>query len=418
MPTGRAFTFTVTALLLYAFGNQTQVGWLYVMSALLAATVLAAWWHSRSTLRRVTPQRLVGSSLEGEERQTEFYEGDWTAVRLEFHNLGRTAAAQVRTTEHCPLAAPDSPQHSIQIFIPVIPAHRGALLEYEVELDRRGVYTFPPLDLTTRAPFGFFQRRRRFALSSPVLVYPEVRTLPRLDLLTRQMAPQTPDVRAGLGTEFLGVRPYRVGDSPRHIHWRSVARTGQLISKEFAAEAQPGLTLVIDLFRHPYSPNKSKHTPFEWAVKVAASLGDYALHHGYPLYLATDEGAWPAPPGPLSEQALLEYLARVQPTGSLSLAQVLQEHPQQNYVAVVLPWPDPAAQPALATLQVSGRQVLAVLLDPSSFPGGGPAAAGLAAGLAGAGPEVCLIRYGEDWSARLAADGIGGTAAQGGQTGR
>ena len=35
-PTRRTFTILIAAFLLWAFGNQTQVGWLYVMSALRA----------------------------------------------------------------------------------------------------------------------------------------------------------------------------------------------------------------------------------------------------------------------------------------------------------------------------------------------------------------------------------------------
>ena len=76
-----------------------------------------------------------------------------------------------------------------------------------------------------------------------------------------------------------------------------------MVSKEFADETQPGVTLALDLFRHPYAPAETKHTPFEWAVKVAASIGDYANRRGYPLTLATNDEALPAPVG--SDQLVL-----------------------------------------------------------------------------------------------------------------
>ena len=85
----------------------------------------------------------------------------------------------------------------------------------------------------------------------------------------------------------MGVRPYRTSDSPRHIHWRIVARRQQLMTKEFAEEAQPGLTLALDVFAHPYPAPAGKHTPFEWGVKLAASIGEYAHRRRYPLHLAS-----------------------------------------------------------------------------------------------------------------------------------
>jgi len=263
-------------------------------------------------------------------------------------------------------------------------------------------------ELTTRAPFGFFQRKRTLPAPTRVLVYPELRRLRRLSLLDRQPAAQFTHPRAGLGTEIIGVRPFRSGDSPRHIHWRTAARTGQLASKEFADETQPGLTLALDLFRHPYPPEGyqpsgglKKHTPFEYAVKVAASIGDYALRRNYPIHLATDASAWPAPSGAVTRIALLEYLARVQPVGENKLTDVLNNRAAQTFVAVLLPWPDSTIVESLVTLRHRGLEVLAVLLDPESFPSGGPSARALADELSALGIESRLIKFGDDWTMKL-----------------
>ena len=341
VPTARTVTFLITAFSLYLFANQTQVGWTYVMSALLAGAVLASWWLNRRALRGIQAQRRVGDAP-----NAELYEGDRVTVRLALRNMGRASVAQIRTTERCPLAAPDGAEREMDLFVPSLPARRdGVYFEYQVALYRRGLHEFPPLELASCAPFGFFRRRRRIAAPTRVLVYPEVRPLRRLSLLDHRLALEVAHPRAGRGTEILGVRPFRSGDSPRHIHWRSVARTGRLISKEFVDESRPGLTLVLDVCGHPYPPTESKHTPFEWAVKIAASIGDYTQRRGYPLYLVADDEAWPAPIGPLTRWALLEYLARVQPTGERKLAHVLDQGlpPTCPCAVVILPWPDPTA---------------------------------------------------------------------------
>jgi uncharacterized protein (DUF58 family) len=394
-PTGRAVILLIGAVVVYFFANQTQVGWLYVMSAALAGVVLASGWMNRGMLKRIEGDRMLGDL-----DNADLYEGDEVKITFTLHNVGVSGAAQLRLTELCLLAAPDSPQRAMPIFVPSLPERSSARFEYMVTLDRRGVYQFPPLPLETRAPFGFFASRRALDVPTGTLVYPEVRPLRRLDLLDRQLAPQVARPSAGIGYEVMGVRPYRPGDSPRHIHWRSVARTGQLISKEFADETQPGLILALDLYRHPYTETDSKHTPFEWAVKAVASIGDYALRRGYPLSLVGNDDALPVPPGAVGREALLQYLARVQPIGKRTLAGALAQ-PTQAFVAVVLPYPDESILSVLAGLRQRGQHVLAVLFDSASFPAGGVEARHLAGELRAAGVETRVIAHGSDWAAQL-----------------
>jgi uncharacterized protein (DUF58 family) len=404
IPTVRTTVVLVAVLLLYLFGNQTQVGWMFVMSALLAGVVLSAWWFNRRVLSGVAVARAVGHLP-----NQELYEGDTTTVSLTFRNTGRLLAAQVRATERCPLAALDSPKRAIGLFVSYLPPGRGdAHLEYSVDIDRRGVHEFPPLELTSRAPFGFFRRCRRLDVPTRVLVYPEVCRLHHLRLLDRHQALELSRRRAGVGTEILGVRPFQSGDSPRRVHWRSVARTGRLMSKEFADESRPGLVLVLDVRAHPYAPTASKYTPFEWAVKIAASIGDYTQRRGHPLHLLTDDEAWPTPSGPVSRLPLLEYLARVQPTGRRTVASVVEGGalPATPCVVAILPWPDADAVGALSDLRHRGMSVLAILVDPVSFPVGGPPAGPLSDELRTVGIETSLVQFGDEWWEALASERV------------
>ncbi|NWF68530.1 MAG: DUF58 domain-containing protein [Chloroflexi bacterium] len=401
MPTKRTLWLTTAALLLYFFANQTQVGWLYIMSALLLGTLIAAWLFGLRALRRLTGIRTLDAG------DGEVYEGDSLGVELTLNNVGKAGVYQIRTAEACPLAAPDSPQREMKVFLPEITPGDSVKFSYTVDVDRRGLHTFPPLLLRTRAPFGLFRRQRKLDMPTRVLVYPEVRPLRHLSLLDYTRAQQSARPKSGLGSEVIGVRPFRSGDSPRHIHWRSLARTGQLMSKEFADEAQPGLALALDLFAHPYAATDSKHTPFEWAVKVAVSVADYARLRNYPLYIIADDETYPAPGGAVAWHALLQYLARVQPVGKQRFNAVLERAAVYSLVAAVLPYPDDDARAALIALRYRGCSLLAVLMNPQSFPAGGLSAQPLVEALSAAQIDTRLIQFNtetsHDWTTQLSA---------------
>ena len=71
----------------------------------------------------------------------------------------------------------------------------------------------------------------------------------------------------GQSEEYVALRDYRHGDPLRHIHWRSWARVGRPVVKEFEDEFFVRHALVLDTFTdHPHSE------VFEEAVSVAASF--------------------------------------------------------------------------------------------------------------------------------------------------
>jgi uncharacterized protein (DUF58 family) len=395
-PTRRTTTLIITALLLYLFANQTQVGWLYVMAAVIAGIIIAALL--------LNARMLGGLRLDRHVAPQEISEGDEVTITLSLSSTRRAGAAQVAATERCPVAAPDDPARAMLIFVPTLSGRAAADLTYSVEVYRRGLHTFPAITLESGAPFGVCRSRRVIGPETRMLVYPEVIRLSGLDLLDRRPAPQRDRPRAGLGAEVMGVRPYQSGDSPRHIHWRSVARRGTLVSKEFVDEAEPGVTLLLDLFAHPYPADNTKHVPFEWAIKAAASIADYARRRGYPLYIAADADALPPPTGPLGLDALMQYLARVEPVGRYRVNDALGGAAMQSFVAALLPWPDTAAVEVLAGLRHSGREVLALIADPASFPAGGPSAEPLLGALQAAHVEAHPLRFGSDLAAQVAGE--------------
>ena len=393
MPTARAYWFTGAAILLYLFANQTQIGWLYVMSALLIGVIFASFLLNHRALRGVEGKRyLDGSSY------SEVHEGEELNVELILQSNRGTPAVQLQVDEVCPIADPE--KRITPIFVPLLPAHGSIQFDYHIEVDRRGVYDFPAVKMASRAPFGFFQRKTEQIISTQVLVLPEVRPLNKFSLFDRQIAAQMVYPRSGIGSEVIGVRPYRPGDSPRHVHWRSVARTGQLISKEFAEETRPGLTLVFDRF-YP-GDYETKHNPFEWAVKTGVSIADYARKRGYPLYLLADTADLPTPSGAVAWDALLQYMTRVNPMDRATLPDLLTGHGLQSFVVVIIPWPESAIIEPLMALKHRGYNILPVLMNPGSFLKNENDIAPIFKALAHNRLDAVKIDYGLDWTVQLA----------------
>lgn len=396
--TPRGWTLVLVAFLLYFFANQTQVGWLYVLCALTVGLWLGARFLPRRMLRGLSlTRRINGTHLPTE---LELHAHQPLTVELDIRNTSRLPALQIRGGEVCPLAPATERDQSF--FISHIPARASVRVRYETRCARRGWFEFPPTPLITRAPFGFHSAARTVESPTGVLVFPEYRDLKRFPLFDKIPAQENPFPQIGLTGEFMGVRDYRPSDSRRQVHWRSTARAGRLIVKEFAEETQPGLTIALDL-RSASVSGVDPHTSLELAVKIAATLARYAHHLSLPVHLVVNSRRWPAPPGPVSWWGALNYLARVEADGDESLAECLRGAPPTSFLAVLFTAPDVSAIDPLIEARRAGLGVLAIVIDPAPF--GGPLgdAPQIEGALLTAGVPTCLIGAETEWEQTLEA---------------
>ena len=137
---------------------------------------------------------------------------------------------------------------------------------------RRGKYRFRDLDLGTRAPFGFIERRVTVPLADEIVIYPKIGRLTRrwfqLQRLANENRMGKRHDRSSQQEEYHGLRDYRPGDSPRWIHWRTSARRGELMVKEFEQQNEQELALLID----PWQPRTKVPAELRDAMELAISL--------------------------------------------------------------------------------------------------------------------------------------------------
>lgn len=100
--------------------------------------------------------------------------------------------------------------------------------------------------VATRFPLGLLRAWSHIDLGMQCLVYPTPASL-------RGLPPPLPggegsDGDLGFGhEEFAALRPYRVGDTLSHVHWKAVAREQGMQTKQFSGDAQQALWLAWEL---------------------------------------------------------------------------------------------------------------------------------------------------------------------------
>ncbi|GAA4958382.1 hypothetical protein GCM10023205_21260 [Yinghuangia aomiensis] len=206
--------------------------------------------------------------------------------------------------------------------------HAAAVTRYPLPTGRRGRLAVGPLHAVRADPAGLARRARRCADDTAVLVRPRVHPLP---LLASGRAhhiegPNSASADGGSQT-FHTLRAYVMGDDLRRIHWRSTARTGELMVRQMVDVSMPRTTVVLDTrgAAYPGLPERAADA-FELAVEAAASVCCAALLHRFPLRLLTEGGIALADSARGSAgDELLDVLALVAVSEGTSVADVFDE---------------------------------------------------------------------------------------------
>ncbi len=154
--------------------------------------------------------------------------------------------------------------------LPDLPPGEAREVALEMTPARRGVLRLPAFSLARPDALGVFNAIARFDAPQHVLVLPKRYPAPRLELSgTRryQQGGVALSSTVGDSQEFMALRDYRPGDPLRRIHWKSWAKTGKPVVKEYEDEYFTRHALVLDTFAAP-----GADAVFEDAVSAAASF--------------------------------------------------------------------------------------------------------------------------------------------------
>lgn len=250
------------ALLLGAIGWYKSLNLVmllsYLMLALLILNGLLAW----AQVRRVVVSRVPLAPV---------YAGESARLEVRVRNGGRWAAT-VEVTDRL-----TGEPHDWLVY--QLPGGGEVTCSVLSTFRERGRFGGTPLVVSSAYPLGFLRYDRQFADAGEVVVLPASGVADPEGLrhwvqrraggegqsrrILRRVTNDQADVR--------GIRPYRHGDSIRSIHWRSSAKRGELMVREYDAAPSPELVIVVEPWL-PARPTEADFARLEAALSLATTV--------------------------------------------------------------------------------------------------------------------------------------------------
>ncbi len=278
-------------------GRDLLYNTFYLITAVLVGSWLWAWLNVQRVglIRRVRARR---SQV-----------GKWAEEQFEVVNRSRLPKLWLEIRDHSTL-----PGHHPSRVVSSLGGHQSRSWYIRTFCYRRGRYRLGPLTLRSGDPLGIFEVKRSLPYTTPFLVYPPVYPVHGFLLSEAQaVGGEAPRYRTHYVTPNVAtVREYVPGDSFNRIHWRSTARTGRLMVKEFELDPASDIWLVLDLDARWHAALPWEPPPFvertatlvgelptsfelvpatiEYAVAAAASLAGHFLEQRRALGLIAYTG--------------------------------------------------------------------------------------------------------------------------------
>lgn len=149
--------------------------------------------------------------------------------------------------------------------------------EFLVPTQRRGVVTIGPVRTVRGDPLGLMRRELSWSEQLELVVHPRTVSVPSTStgLIRDLEGTPTRDLTSS-DVAFHALREYQSGDDRRYIHWKSTAKTGVHMVRQFEQTRRSHLVVALSLSTHDFA----SEAEFELAVSVAGSLGVRAIRDG------------------------------------------------------------------------------------------------------------------------------------------
>jgi len=259
----------------------TPAGWLAVAWAILGVTVGLGWGWSEFLIGGFIAVILliiaVPFLLGKESYEVDFGLGHDAVV------AGQDAEGEIVVRNpQARVALPgriDIPvgQGLIDFHVPMLRRGHEHREKIVIPAARRGVVDVGPATTSRSDPLRLLNREFHWADVSTLFIHPVTIAIPSTSMgFIRDLEGSVTKTVTNEDISFHAVREYARGDAQRQIHWKSTAKTGTLMVRQFEETRRSTISLVLDLAAESYA----NEIEFEMAVSAVGSLGVRALRDG------------------------------------------------------------------------------------------------------------------------------------------
>ncbi|GAA3633504.1 DUF58 domain-containing protein [Microbacterium awajiense] len=158
----------------------------------------------------------------------------------------------------------------VEFGVPLLRPDHSIEQPLEIPALHRGIVTVGPATTVRSDPVGLLRREHAFDDVHELFVHPRTVDLPSTSAgLIRDLEGSPTKRLVDADMSFHAIREYAPGDSRRQIHWKSTAKTGRLMVRQYEESRRSRMAIVLSLATDEYLDSDE----FELGVSVAASVG-------------------------------------------------------------------------------------------------------------------------------------------------
>lgn len=172
-----------------------------------------------------------------------------------------------------------------EFVIPVLAPNTEHDELFAVPTHRRAVIVAGPAITVRGDQLGLLRRTVRWTDEVELFVHPvTARLAPSASGLVRDLEGEITKTITNDDISFHALRSYEPGDALRNVHWRTSARTGQLMVRQFEETRRSQLTIVHTTERTAYASEDE----FELAISITASIGVQVVRDGTNMSIVSE----------------------------------------------------------------------------------------------------------------------------------
>ncbi len=253
--------------------------------------------------------------------------------------------------------------------------------EFAVPTRRRGVVNLGPVRTIRADPIGLVRREIIWTTSQELYIHPRTIGVPSTTTgFIRDLEGNATRQISDSDVSFHALREYLPGDERRYIHWKSTARTGTYMVRQFEETRRSHLMIALSVASADYANDEE----FELAVSVAGSLGVRAIRDARDVSVVVGERTPDfakrkvfavSPLSTLTRSRLLDDLSTIEQEDSAlgvrDIARVVAEQVAGISVAFLVcgSIPTPTELRAASAFFPIDVEVVAIVCDPDVVPG-------------------------------------------------